>query len=50
MRYAPFQKGSDKVVAALKVARQKSKFWQALENFRIRLTPSEKNLLVWQFL
>jgi protein-disulfide isomerase len=31
MRYAPFHKGSDKVVAILEAARRQGKFWQALE-------------------
>jgi protein-disulfide isomerase len=31
MRYAPFHKGSDKVVAVLEAARRQGKFWQALE-------------------
>ena len=31
MRYAPFHKGSDKVVAVLEAARRQSKFWPALE-------------------
>ncbi|MDO8767349.1 MAG: thioredoxin domain-containing protein [Burkholderiaceae bacterium] len=31
MRYAPFHKGSDKVVAVLEGARRQGKFWQALE-------------------
>ncbi len=31
MRYAPFHKGSDKVVAALEAARKQGKFWPALE-------------------
>ena len=30
MRYAPFHKGSDKVVMALEAARRQGKFWQAL--------------------
>lgn len=31
MRYAPFHKGSDKVVALLEAARRQGKFWQTLE-------------------
>ncbi|MDK9702002.1 MAG: DsbA family protein [Sulfuritalea sp.] len=31
LRYAPFHKGSDQVVAALEAARKQGKFWQALE-------------------
>lgn len=31
MRYAPFHKGSDKVVAVLEAARRQGKFWPALE-------------------
>lgn len=31
MRYAPFHKGSDKVVALLEAARRQGKFWQVLE-------------------
>ena len=31
MRYAPFHKGSDKVVAFLEAARRQGKFWQALD-------------------
>ena len=31
MRYAPFHKGSDKVVAVLEAARRQGKFWQTLE-------------------
>ncbi|RFO97424.1 disulfide bond formation protein DsbA [Rhodoferax lacus] len=31
MRYAPFHKGSDKVVAVLEAARRQGRFWQALE-------------------
>lgn len=31
LRYAPFHKGSDKVVAVLEAARKQGKFWQALE-------------------
>jgi protein-disulfide isomerase len=31
MRYAPFHKGSDKVVALLEAARHQGKFWPALE-------------------
>jgi len=31
MRYAPFHKGSDKVVAILESARRQGKFWQALD-------------------
>lgn len=31
MRYTPFLKGSDKVVAVLEAARPQGKFWQALE-------------------
>jgi protein-disulfide isomerase len=31
MRYAPFHKGSDKVVAILEAARRQGKFWQALD-------------------
>lgn len=31
MRYAPFHKGSDKVVAVLESARRQGKFWPALE-------------------
>ena len=31
MRYAPFHKGSAKVVAALEAARKQDKYWQALE-------------------
>jgi protein-disulfide isomerase len=31
MRYTPFHKGSDKVVAVLEAARRQGKFWQALE-------------------
>lgn len=31
LRYAPFHKGSDQVVAALEAARRQGKFWQALE-------------------
>ena len=31
MRYAPFHKGSDKVVAVLAAAQKQGKFWQALE-------------------
>jgi protein-disulfide isomerase len=31
LRYAPFHKGSDKVVAVLEAARRQGKFWQALE-------------------
>lgn len=31
MRYAPFHKGSDKVVAVLEAARRQDKFWPALE-------------------
>jgi protein-disulfide isomerase len=31
LRYAPFHKGSDKVVAVLEAARRQDKFWQALE-------------------
>ena len=31
MRYAPFHKGSDKVVAVLEAARRQEKFWPALE-------------------
>jgi protein-disulfide isomerase len=31
MRYAPFHKGSDKVVAVLEAAHRQGKFWQALE-------------------
>lgn len=31
MRYAPFHKGSDKVVAVLEAARRQGKFWQVLE-------------------
>jgi protein-disulfide isomerase len=31
MRYAPFHKGSDKVVAVLEAARLQGKFWQTLE-------------------
>ena len=31
LRYAPFHKGSDQVVAALEAARKQGKYWQALE-------------------
>lgn len=31
LRYAPFHKGSDQVVAALEASRKQGKFWQALE-------------------
>jgi protein-disulfide isomerase len=31
LRYAPFHKGSDQVVAALEAARKQGKFWPALE-------------------
>lgn len=31
LRYAPFHKGSDQVVAALEAARRQDKFWPALE-------------------
>lgn len=31
LRYAPFHKGSDKVVAVLEAARKQGKFWPALE-------------------
>ncbi|MCK9285771.1 MAG: DsbA family protein [Rhodocyclaceae bacterium] len=31
LRYAPFHKGSDKVVAVLEAARRQGKFWPALE-------------------
>jgi protein-disulfide isomerase len=31
MRYAPFHKGSDKVVAVLEAARRQGKFWPTLE-------------------
>ena len=31
LRYAPFHKGSDQVVAVLEAARKQGKFWQALE-------------------
>jgi protein-disulfide isomerase len=31
MRYTPFHKGSDKVVALLEAAHRQGKFWQALE-------------------
>lgn len=31
MRYAPFHRGSDKVVALLEAARKQGKFWEALE-------------------
>jgi len=31
MRYAPFHKGSDKVVAVLEATRRQGKFWQSLE-------------------
>ena len=31
LRYAPFHKGSDKVVAVLEATRQQGKFWPALE-------------------
>lgn len=31
VRYAPFHKGSDKVVAVLEAARRQNKFWPALE-------------------
>lgn len=31
LRYAPFHKGSDQVVAALEASRRQGKFWQALE-------------------
>jgi protein-disulfide isomerase len=31
VRYAPFHKGSDQVVAALEAARRQDRFWQALE-------------------
>lgn len=31
MRYAPFHKGSDKVVALLEAARRQGKFWQTIE-------------------
>ena len=31
LRYAPFHKGSDEVVAALEAARKQGKFWPALE-------------------
>lgn len=31
LRYAPFHKGSDKVVAILEAARKQDRFWQALE-------------------
>jgi protein-disulfide isomerase len=31
MRYTPFHKGSDKVVAVLEAARRQGKFWPALE-------------------
>jgi len=31
MRYAPFHRGSDKVVAVLEAARRQGKFWQTLE-------------------
>jgi protein-disulfide isomerase len=31
LRYAPFHKGSDKVVAVLEAARRQGKFWQTLE-------------------
>lgn len=31
MRYAPFHKGSNKVVAILEAARRQGKFWQALD-------------------
>lgn len=32
VRYAPFHKGSDQVVAALEAARKQDKFWPALES------------------
>jgi protein-disulfide isomerase len=32
LRYAPFHKGSDQVVAALEAARRQGKFWPALES------------------
>ena len=31
LRYAPFHKGSDKIVAVLEAARKQGKFWPALE-------------------
>lgn len=31
LRYAPFHKGSDQVVAALEASRKQGKYWQALE-------------------
>ncbi len=31
LRYAPFHKGSDKVIAVLEAARRQNKFWPALE-------------------
>jgi protein-disulfide isomerase len=31
LRYAPFHKGSDQVVAALEAARKQGRYWQALE-------------------
>lgn len=36
LRYAPFHKGSDKVVAVLEAARKQGKFWQVLEALLVR--------------
>lgn len=36
LRYAPFHKGSDQVVAALEAARKQGKYWQALEMLLVR--------------
>lgn len=36
LRYAPFHKGSDQVVAALEAARKQGKYWQALETLLAR--------------